>query len=253
MGSAGLIAAVLAPFFVDLTPEVRSTYQSLGKIVEDRPMQITSLRAGWDTGAFGRFGIRNWDVSSLTDRRSEVHRHMLYHTEFGPTWDYALALADGWTLRNDLTYSWTIFDGFEDEKSNVTYQWCQIDQSLENDWVVPFYRIRRCFIGNDYLYYKVGLRRRWSFDCGLYVTPSVFYESGNHRNQRRVFGEATDGGSLSFRLEGGWTLGAACSVFVFVEQYEVVGDSTRDANDRSSNACAHNDWCHGGLGLRLHF
>ena len=39
----GIIAAsLLTPFFLEVTPEVRSTYQSLGKIVEDRPMQVTS-------------------------------------------------------------------------------------------------------------------------------------------------------------------------------------------------------------------
>ena len=50
-----LAAGVLAPFFFEATPEVRSTYQSLGKIVEDRPMQVTFVRAGVDAGAFGRF------------------------------------------------------------------------------------------------------------------------------------------------------------------------------------------------------
>ena len=65
----GIIAAsLLTPFFLEVTPEVRSTYQSLGRIVEDRPMQVTGVRFGYDSGRFGRFGIRNWDVSSLTDR-----------------------------------------------------------------------------------------------------------------------------------------------------------------------------------------
>lgn len=89
-----LAAGVLSPFFLEVTPEVRSTYQSLGKIVEDRPMQITNVRAGYDAGDFGRFGIRNWDVSSLTDRRHDAHRHAFYHFEFGPTWEYDLKLAE---------------------------------------------------------------------------------------------------------------------------------------------------------------
>ena len=63
---AVLAASVLSPLFFEVTPEVRSSYVSLGKLVEDRPMQITNIRAGYDAGDFGRFGIRNWDVSSLT-------------------------------------------------------------------------------------------------------------------------------------------------------------------------------------------
>ena len=70
-----LVAGALSPFFFEATLEVRTTYQSLGKIVEDRPMQITNIRLGCDAGAFGRFGVRNWDVSSLTDRRHDAHRH----------------------------------------------------------------------------------------------------------------------------------------------------------------------------------
>ena len=109
----GLLAAgVLSPFFLDVSPEVRSTYQSLGKIVEDRPMQIMNVRAGYDTGAFGRFGVRNWDVSSLSDRRADVHRHALYHTEFGPAWQYDLNVADDWRVATELARCWTLYRGF---------------------------------------------------------------------------------------------------------------------------------------------
>ena len=94
-----LAAGVLSPFFFEATPEVRSTYQSLGKIVKDRPMQMTSLRGGFDAGDFGRFGVRNWDVSSLTGRRSDAHRHALYHSELGLTWQRDIEIADGWRLR----------------------------------------------------------------------------------------------------------------------------------------------------------
>ena len=50
----GLVAAgVLSPFFLEATPEIRSTYVSLGKIVEDRPMQVTTAYAGFYAGDFG--------------------------------------------------------------------------------------------------------------------------------------------------------------------------------------------------------
>ena len=255
-----LAAGVLSPFFLEVTPEVRSTYQSLGKIVEDRPMQITNVRVGYDVGDFGRFGIRNWDVSSLTDRRHDVHRHALYHTEFGPTWQYDIDIADGWRLKSDLTRSWTLYRGFENRESNRTYHWWQIDQSLENPYVVPFYRLRRCFRGNDYVYFKAGVRRKFTVWESLSFTPSLFAEGGSSRNNRRVLGEKPDWGkwgsgvsSVSFRLETAWAFNENVSVFAFVEQYEVVGRSARHANAESSYRCAHNDWTHGGIGLRLKF
>jgi len=257
----GLLAAgVLSPFFLHVSPEVRSTYVSLGKIVEDRPMQVTFVRGGIDAGDFGRFGIRNWDVSSLTDRRHDAHRHALYHTEFGPTWQYDLKFRKDCWLVSDLTRSWTMYRGFDDRASNKTYHWWQVDQSLENPYLVPFYRLRRCFRGNDYLYFKVGARRRFSVVGGLYVTPSVFAEGGNSRNNRRVLGAKPDGdrwssgvSSVSFRLELGWKACENVTAFAFVEQYEVVGGEARRANADSSYRCAHNDWTHGGVGLKIAF
>lgn len=263
---AVLAIAALAPFSADVTPEFRSTYQSLGKLVEDRPMQITSIRVGLDTAKltdgwdFGRFGVRNWDVSSLTDRRDDAHRHALYHTEFGPTWAYDLRFADGWRLTSDLTRSWTLYRGFVADANNKTYHWWQLDQTLENPYFVPFYRIRRCIRPTDYLYAKVGVRRRFALTDWLYLMPSVFVEGGNARNYRRVFGRRVDGGdwtagfsSVSFRLEAGWTIGENLTLFGFVEQYEVAGGAAREATAASSYACAHRDWTHGGVGARIHF
>lgn len=252
-----LAAGVLSPFFFEATPEVRSTYQSLGRIVEDRPMQMTSLRGGFDAGDFGRFGVRNWDVSSLTGRRSDAHRHALYHSELGLTWQRDIEIADGWRLRNDLTRSWTMYRGFGDGGSNRTYHWYQIDQSLENPYVVPFWRIRKCFRGSDYLYFKAGLRRRFEIRDGISVTPSVFAEGGSSRNQRRVLGEKPRGdwddgvSSVSFRLEGAWRLSDCADLFAYVEQYEVVGGEERRAIGKSRYRCAHGDWTHFGIGIRF--
>ena len=260
--AAGQVPAAATGPFVSVTPEIRTAYQSLGKIVEDRPMQITNVRFGYATADFGRFGVRNWDVSSLTDRRHDAHRHAIYHWEFGPTWEYDLQLADGWKIHNDLTRSWTIYQGFHDHSKNLTYHWWQIDQSLENPYLVPFYRIRRAFHTSDYLYFKAGVRRKFAVWRSLYVTPSVFVEGGNARHFRRVFGRNENGGdwgaggvsSVSFRLETGWDVSANFGVFAFVEQYEVTGGAARDTNDGHYDyACAHNDWTHGGVGVKIRF
>lgn len=242
-----------------VTLDVRSTYLSLGKIVEDAPMHISNARIFYDLGDFGKIGFRNWDVTSLSDRRTDVHRHLWYHTECGLVWYYDLKIADGWKLSNDLTSSWTIYDGFEDDDSNKTYWWWQLDQSLANPYVVPFWRIRRCVDGSDYLYCRIGLRRKFSIWEGLYITPELALDGGNARNQKRVFGNLPDGGgigdgfySISPRLEIGWRYNEYLTVFAWIEQYEVLG-AARDANAASSNKCLHNDWTHGGVGLRVTF
>lgn len=258
-----LLASALSPLFVDLSADVRTTYVSLGKIIEDRPMEVTDTRFGVDAGAFGRFGIRNWEVSSLTGRRSDVHRHACYHTQIGPTWQYDFEFAEKWRFKSDLTRSWTIYRGFRPDydASNRTYHWWQVDQSLENPFLVPFYRLRRTFRGNDYLYFKVGVRHRFPVWERLSFTPSVFTEGGNSRSLRRTFGPNIDGsgwggggfGSVSFRFELAWAFLDGFSAFAYVEQYEVVGGDRRRTNAASGSRCAHNDWTHGGVGLRLKF
>ena len=253
---------VLAPFFVEVTPEVRTSYVSLGKLMEDRPMQITSVRAGYDAGDFGRFGIRNWDVSSLTDRRHDAHRRALYHYEFGPTWQYDLKLAEEWTLKSDITRSWTMYRGFKGKyaSSNRSYAWWQIEQELANPYLVPFYRLRKCFHGNDYVYFRAGVRRRFGVWESLYLTPSVYVDGGSSRCYKRVVGARPDGerwssgvSSVTFRLEMGWSFCRNFSVFAFVEQYEIVGQAARHAIRASSYRCAHSDWTLGGIGCRLRF
>ena len=125
---------------------------------------------------------------------------------------------------------------------------------------MPFYRIRKCFRGNDYVYFKAGVRRRFGIWESLYLTPSVYAEGGSSRNYRRVIGVRTDGkrwsdgvSSVSFRLELGWKFSENFSAFAFVEQYEVVGQAARHAISASSYRCAHNDWTLGGIGCRLRF
>ena len=256
-----LAASLLSPFFVELTPEVRTTYQSLGKIVEDRPMQTTFVRAGYDTGSFGRFGFYNFDVSSLTDRRADIHQHALYHTEYGIFGAYDWKLAEGWTLRNDLMFAITLYRGFEKDSSNGDYGWIQFVQSLENPYIVPYYRMRRYGLDADYFYFRAGVRRKFPFLGDFYVMPDIYVDGGNSRNYRRVFGESVDGGdwgvggvsSITFRLEAGWQFCDWATLFAFVEQYEVTGGGARDTVDESANPCDHNDWTHGGVGLRMRF
>jgi len=252
--------SLLGPIKLSVTPEVRSTYVSLGKIVEDRPMQVTDVHAGYDTELFGVFGVRNWDVSSLTDRRDDVHRRALYHTEVGPYWHYDWRMTESLTLKTGLTVSWTFYDGFDNSSANKSYRWYQIDQSLENPYVTPFWRARSCVAGSDYFYCKCGLRRRFGFCGSFYFTPSVFIEGGNSRNFNRVFGENVNDdwvafgvSSVSARLEFGWQICPWATAFAYVEQYEVVGEDARDTNAESTYRCAHNDWTHGGIGVRMRF
>ena len=92
------------------------------------------------------------------------------------------------------------------------------------------------------------------------MTPSVFTDGGSPRYQKRTFGRAIDGGdwrggpsSVSFRVELSWALGDGITLFAYVEQYDVAGGDHRRTNAASGYRCAHNDWTHGGIGIRARF
>ena len=254
--------SLISPFFVEVTPEFRSSYISLGKLMEDRPMLVVGSNVGYDSGSFGRFGVRNREISSLTDRRSDVHRHACYHSEFGPMWQYDIDIADGWKLTSDFSKAWTIYRGFKgaSASSDRTYHWWQIDQALVNPYLTPFWRMREYVHGNEYFYFKLGVRRRFPILEGLSVTPSTFVEGGSSRCIVRVVGDKPGGGewrgnmsTLSFRLELNWSVSESVSLFAYAEQYMVVGSSHRDANGDNPYRCAHNDWTMGGFGARFRF
>ena len=71
---------------------------------------------------------------------------------------------------------------------------------------------------------------------------------------KRGGGDWREGASaVSLRLEFGWRISEYLTAFAFVEQYEVVGGDERRTNRASSYRCAHNDWTHGGFGVRMKF
>lgn len=258
-----MASSVISPFYVEVRPEVRTSYVSLDKIIEDRPMQVMLLRAGADFGEFGRAGVYNWDVSSLTDRKADIHRHALYHWEWGPFYQYDLNLAEEWTLKSDVICAWTIYHGFKPEykSQQIVAWWWQLSESLENPYIVPFWMMRRCLRPSDYFHARMGLRRGFSVWRSLVLTPSVSVSGGSSRDYRRMFGENVVGGSwgaggmfsLSFRLEASWRFDEHFTAFAFVEQYDIIGDDARETTAASDADWQHKDFAVGGVGLRMKF
>jgi hypothetical protein len=257
-----MFASLIAPFFVEVSPEIRSSYISLGKLLEDRPMALIGSRIGIDTGDLGRFSLRNWEESSLTDRLVDTHRHVFYNSEFGISWQYVQKITETWKVYNDLSMSWTIYRGWKGASvgSNHTYKWCQIEQALINPYVVPFWRLRKYVHGTDYFHFRVGAYRKIPLWTDWSVTPSVFTEGGDAVCVNRIVGRKPGGGdwnggvaAASARIELGWLMSEHVSLFVFAEQYMVVGGEERRANRAGSYVCAHNDWTLGGFGARIKF
>lgn len=256
-----ILATLVSSFFFTATSDVRTSYVSLGKLMEDRAMQYNFVHAGVGAGAWGRFGIGDLEISSLTDRRNDVHEHGFYHSAPEVFWTHSLELAEGWKYRGKLTRGWTIYRRFDNPDSNHTYSFWMYEPSLENPYLTPFARLRRAFTCRDYFYFRAGVSHRFALGESFYLTPSVSIDGGNGRLMKRNYGRnacASHWGSggvgdIVPRLEVGWKIREGVTLYAFVEQYEVVGHDARRSVDASTNRCLHNDWTLGGIGFRLKF
>ena len=253
----------LGDLHLTVTPEVRTAYISLGKVVEDRPMQITSAKGNVDLDFLGRLGVTFFGVSSLTDRKSHVHWHPLYFNDIGPYWGYDWEVAEGWTLKSELSRQWSLFRGFEPEyeSSSHTIHWWQLDQELANPYLTPFWRLRKVHRPMDLFYTKFGVKRKFPFLEDFYLMPMVYLEGGDVTNIERRLGKRPNGGrynnpttcSITFRLELGWRISRYFTAFAAVDQYDVVLKSGRDAVRASADECAHTDLTVGSFGVRCSF
>lgn len=266
LAAAMVVAAArgeLGDLHLQATPEIRTAYISLGKIVEDRPMQTTAIKGSVDGDFLGRLGVTFWGVSSLTDRKDYVHRHALYFNDIGPYWGYDIAFAKDWTLKSELSRQWSLFHGYEPEYESSAHSihWWQLDQELANPYLTPFWRLRKVIRPMDLFYFKAGVKRRFAFLEDFYILPSVFLEGGDVTNIERRLGRRPNGGrynnptvcSITFRLELGWRISKNFTAFAAVDQYDVVLKSGRNAIRDSSDLSAHTDLTVGSVGVRLSF
>ena len=105
-------------------------------------------------------------------------------------------------------------------------------------------------------------------DCGFLFVEDLFLvsvlvmfaEGGSSKCVERIVGKKPGGGewrddvsAASFRLELNWSISEHMALFVYAEQYMVVGSDMREANGANTYRCAHNDWTHGGFGARFKF
>ena len=245
-----------------LAPELRTTYVSLGKLVEDRPMQATAAKGNIDLDFLGRFGVTFWGLSSLSDRKHDVHRHVLYFNDIGPYWNYDWEIAEGWKLKSEVSRQWSLFRGFRPTYANSehTIHWYQVDQELANPYLTPFWRIRPVFRPADLLYFKIGVKRRFPLWDDFYVQPAVQVDGGDSVNNERRYGKRANrrrqphrAGSMIFRLEFGWKVSPSLTAFATVEEYLVVSSAARGSVAASSDPCAAKDLTLGTVGVRWVF
>jgi hypothetical protein len=135
-----------------------------------------------------------------------------------------------------------------------------LEQALENPYLTPLLRMRRCVRASDYTYFRVGVRRKFPvewFDAleGLTVTPAFYVDFGDD-NQLARYGERPGGGDWSSgvmsvlgEINVSYPVNEHFSVFATLQQMGIVNDEAREA----THAPYHRDYTVFTIGGRCRF
>lgn len=271
--AAAARGGALDPFDVSFDPSFRTAYHSRGKIVENRPVFMTTTRAGWNTkdiGGFGKIGFWNFTSSSLTRKRRTVYRRPLNEMDYGLfwtyTWDFGRDHADweGWGVTTDALMDWITLEGYRhayrENKTNASIHEYRLQQSLDNPYLTPFYLFRRGIHPNDWFYARVGVKHTFHLTDTLTFTPTFHAEHGDERLFIRRYGERLDGGSyhsglmaLNLILELAWKASANLTFYANVHQFDLTDERLRDKAKAQTAANYRRDLTILALGLRCRF
>lgn len=257
----------ISPFSISALPEVRTAYQSRGRIIENRPVSTFLGRAAYEVGPFGKIGLWNWDVSSLGNKRRDVHQRPFNEVDMGIFYHYDWAFDDegDWTLTNDLLKDWITLNGYRPEyrarKADATISEWRFEQSLKNPYVAPYYLFRRGIQPNDWFYTQIGARKPIALPWNLTFTPIFYVETGNEYHFERRYGKRVDGGrhyhsgaqSTNLKFELAWKMSDNVSFLATLHQFDIVSEDARDAVKAKQTAEARRDLTIFSIGLRARF
>jgi len=245
-------------------PDVRTAYISRGKVIEDRPVASILARGQVGLGKLGSLGIQSWDLSSLGNRRTDVHHRAFNETDLGVFWHYDYSFNEDWRLSSEAVKYWVMLPGYtapyRAKKTDAMINEWRALQSLENPYLTPFYLLRRGFHPNDWLYVRAGVRRAFPLGAGFTLTPQWYAENGNEWHFERRYGRRQGGGKYhsgmqasNFVLELSWKATNNLSFFVGVHQFDIVSEDARRSVKAHSSPCMRRDLTVGTAGCRIKF
>lgn len=260
-------------FYATFNPHFATAYHSRARIVENRPMFMTSTRVGWDSrnmGDFGRLGIWNWTVSSLTKKRRDVYRRPFNEVTYGLFWTYKWDFAHfdedwkDWGLTTDFVKDWITLNGYRssyrESKTDATISEWRLAQSLDNPYLTPFYLLRRGGHPNDWFYARVGVRRAFKMTDSLTFTTTLHAENGNENLFVRRYGERLGGGryrsglmALNLVFDLAWAATDTLSFYTSVHQFGLADSELRDSCKAKTAANYRSDLTIFYVGMRCRF
>ena len=238
-------AADIAPFGVDADAQFRSAYHSRMRVSEDHPVAVLDVRVHADAGPFGRFGVMNWNRSSLCNRKSDVYRRAFNEVDYAAFWHYDVELSEDYTLSNEFMNWWITqpqnIDPYRGKSDNSTYELWYVG-SFKNPYLVPSLLVRRGWINRSWVYFQYGVSKPFKVcDFGdaasprpLEVTPGFFVETGDNGLFESRFGKKESGnyhtgiGTCIAQVSVKWKASGNLSFYALLQQFGVVSSDARE-------------------------
>lgn len=258
-----LSTAVLSAFSITYQPDFRTAYWSRGLVSEDRPVQSNLLRLNLSLGDYGNTGLWHWHYNSLTDRMKHKRECQLAECDWGVFYNYDLELAEDWSLKTEVMIRWFTFlfyhEPYKDNSDHSSLEF-YLDQQLENPYITPTFRLRRCVHEVDYLYIRAGVKRTFPIDWfdsleGLSVTPAFYVDFGDE-NQLARYGDHPAGESWSPDIMSGmleltvtYPISEHFTTYATLQQFSVLNDDARTI----TRPPQHRDFTIFTVGLKCQF
>lgn len=233
-----------------VTADFANAYLTRAKVVEDRPVEINSVRLDAGLWKFGRMGFWHWDYSSLTGRRQHEHRRFMEETIWGAYWSYSWKIAKDWSLENELMPAWHVYFGGRPTTQTRDFEW-RFRQSLENPYVTPFWFWRNeesPYHGN---YFDVGIRHRFRICSWMDITPALDCELGDGTFVAYRYDAAPnpDLMALNVSLTFDFPVTEWLTISAQVKQFEIMSQDGRE----NCTGCNHADFTYFQVGAVLSF
>ena len=236
-------------FSGEVVADVESGYlTSSGMIYDTRPVATQYIYARLDSLSFGYLDGYVWTISSLHDEQHVSHRALFNEFETVLRYGYNLRFPREFTLDTKIGGYWNPPVGYR--SARMDYWGVNVEQSLKNPYVVPFWSGLWLFGPKMRGRIRAGLRKPFQLHEDFTVTPSVEAVWVDRRRFQAKYGENPEdddmfGGAftaITTSIRAEWRFMPDWTVFLSLHQFDMVNAQARDAVDSSHGYWQKSDW-----------
>jgi len=211
---------------------------SSGTLWDTKPVSMQNL--DWDIGLgdYGHIWGYGCFLGTLHNEQKQFHRAAFNEFEGGAFYGYDIKLCDGLMLCNSAGGIWNPLIGYYKPYDDTGWQY-RCFQSLENEYLTPFWDILGGIKPSQWNRIRFGVRRSFFVTDYLVLTPmleGVWVDSSRFHNS---FNSAIDSGkflngvfqSMTATLKLEWLIDDNWSTWVVIREYVLIDSQARHQMD----------------------